>query len=41
MSLSESFDPDDPNLIDRFPDHPPETDIGDRSPTPFVLIIFN
>jgi hypothetical protein len=27
MSLSESFDPDDPNLIDRFPDHPPETDI--------------
>ena len=33
MSLSESFDPDDPNLIDRFPDHPPETYIGDRPPT--------
>ena len=34
MSLSESFDPDDPALIDRFPDYPPETDIGDRPPTP-------
>ena len=30
MSLSESFDPDDPALIDRLPDYPPETDIGDR-----------
>jgi len=34
MSLSESFDPDDPTLIDRFPDYTPETDIGDRPPTP-------
>jgi len=34
MSLSESFDPDDPALIDRFPDYTPETDIGDRPPTP-------
>jgi hypothetical protein len=33
MSLSESFDPDDPALIDRFPDYPPETYIGDRPPT--------
>jgi hypothetical protein len=30
MSLSESFDPDDPARIDRFPDYPHETDIGDR-----------
>ena len=34
MSLSESFDTDDPALIDHFPDYPPETDIGDRPPTP-------
>ena len=34
MSLSESFDMDDPALIDRFPDYTPETDIGDRPPTP-------
>jgi len=34
MSLSESFDPDDPALIDRFPDYSPETNIGDRPPTP-------
>ena len=33
MSLSESFDPDDPALIDHFPDYPPETDIGDCPPT--------
>ena len=33
MSLSESFDPDDLALIDRFPDYPPETDIGDKQPT--------
>jgi hypothetical protein len=31
MSLSESFDPDDPALIDHYP---PGTDIGDRPPTP-------
>jgi hypothetical protein len=34
MSLSESFDPDDPALIDRFPDYIPQTDIGDKPPTP-------
>ena len=34
MSLSESFDMDDPALIDCFPDYTPETDIGDRPPTP-------
>jgi hypothetical protein len=34
MSLSESFDPGDPALIDRFPNYPPETDIGHRPPTP-------
>ena len=34
MSLSESFDPDDPALIDRFPNYPPEIDIGHRPPTP-------
>jgi hypothetical protein len=34
MSLSESFDPDDPARIDRFPYYPPETDIGNRPPTP-------
>jgi hypothetical protein len=34
MSLSESFDPDDPALIGRFPYYPPETDIGNRPLTP-------
>jgi hypothetical protein len=34
MSLSEPFDLDDPALIDRFPDYPPQTDIDDRPPTP-------
>jgi hypothetical protein len=34
MSLSESFDPDDPALIDRFPDYIPQTDIDDKPPTP-------
>ena len=34
MSLSESFDPDVPALIDRFPDYLPLTDINDRPPTP-------
>ena len=33
-SLSEPFDPDDPALINRFPEYNPETDIGDRPPTP-------
>jgi hypothetical protein len=28
------FDPDDPALIDRFPDYTPDIDIGDRPPTP-------
>ena len=33
-SLSEPFDLDDPALIDRSPEYNPETDIGDRPPTP-------
>ena len=28
------LDPDDPALIDRFPEHTPDIDIGDRPPTP-------
>jgi hypothetical protein len=28
------FDPDDPALINRFPDYTPDIDIGDRPPTP-------
>jgi hypothetical protein len=27
------FDPDDPALVDRFPDYTPAIDIGDRPPT--------
>ena len=34
VSFSESFDPDDPTLIDRFPDYTTETDLGERPPTP-------
>ena len=34
MSFSESFDPDDPALIDRYPDYTTETDLSDRPPTP-------
>ena len=34
VSFSESFDPDDPTLIDRFPDYTTETDLGERLPTP-------
>ena len=34
VSFSESFDPDDPTLIDRFPDYTTETDPGERPPTP-------
>jgi hypothetical protein len=30
----ESFDPNDPALIDRYPDYTTETDLCDRSPTP-------
>jgi hypothetical protein len=41
MSLSESFDPDDPALIDRFPDYPSETDIGDIPPTPTPTLEIN
>jgi hypothetical protein len=33
-AFSESFDPDDPALIDRFPDYTTETDLGERPPTP-------
>jgi hypothetical protein len=32
--FSESFDPDDPSLLDRYPDYTTETDLGDRPPTP-------
>jgi len=34
VSFSESFDPDDPALLDRYPDYTTETDLGDRPPTP-------
>ena len=34
VSFSESFDPDDPTLIDGFPDYTTETDLGERPPTP-------
>jgi hypothetical protein len=34
VSFSESFDPDDPTLIDRFSDYTTETDLGERPPTP-------
>jgi hypothetical protein len=34
VSFSESFDPNDPALIDRYPDYTTETDLGDRPPTP-------
>jgi len=27
------FDPDDPALIDRFPEYTPDIDIGDKTPT--------
>ena len=38
-SLSEPFEPDDPALIDRFPEYSStETDIGDRPPTPTPVI---
>jgi hypothetical protein len=33
VSFAESFDPDDPALIDRYPDYTTETDLGDRPPT--------
>jgi hypothetical protein len=31
VSFSESFDPDDPALIDRYQDHTAETDLGDKT----------
>jgi hypothetical protein len=34
VSFSESFDPDDPSLIDRHPDYKADTDLDDRPPTP-------
>ena len=34
VSFSESFDPDDPALLNRYPDYTTETDFGDRPPTP-------
>jgi hypothetical protein len=34
VSFSASFDPDDPTLIDRYPDYTTETDPGERPPTP-------
>jgi len=33
-TLSEPFDPDDPALIDRFPEYKTQVNIGDRPPTP-------
>jgi hypothetical protein len=33
ISFSELFDPDDPALIDRYPDYTAETDLSDRLPT--------
>jgi hypothetical protein len=32
VSFSESFDPDDPALIDRYPDYTTETNIGHDRP---------
>jgi hypothetical protein len=37
VSFSESFDPDDPSLIDHHPDYTADTDLGDRSPTPLYI----
>jgi hypothetical protein len=34
VSFSASFDPDDPTLLDRYPDYTSETDPGERPPTP-------
>jgi hypothetical protein len=34
VSFSESFDPDDPALIDRYPDYTTETDLDDRPAIP-------
>ena len=34
MSFSASFDPDDPTLIDRYPNYTSETDPSERPPTP-------
>ena len=34
VSFSESFDPDDPALIDHYPDYTTETYLSDRPPTP-------
>jgi hypothetical protein len=32
------FDPDDPALIDRFPEYTPDIDIGDRPPTLYMYL---
>jgi hypothetical protein len=34
VSFSESFDADDPSVIDRHPQYNTDTDLGDRLPTP-------
>jgi hypothetical protein len=34
LQTPKKFDPDDPALIDRFPEYTPDIDIGDRPPTP-------
>ena len=34
MSYSEAFDPDDPTLIDRYPEYDTDNHLGDRPPTP-------
>ena len=34
VSYSEAFDPDDPTLIDRYPEYDTDKHLGDRPPTP-------
>ena len=34
MSYSEAFDPDDPAVIDRYPEYDTDKHLGDRPPTP-------
>ena len=34
VSYSEAFDPDDPTLMDRYPEYDTDKQLGDRPPTP-------
>jgi hypothetical protein len=34
VSYSKAFDPDDPTLIDRYPEYDTDKHLGDRPPTP-------